>query len=82
MTDMRSTGNRNVSEITIRKYRGGDKAKVEHMFNDFEDFLASVDNLERLVRKRLLVKRGYGAAYLKKTLKDVSKGSGFFMSLK
>lgn len=65
-------------KLKIRRYRESDKVRVERMFDDFEDFLASIDNLGRLARKRSLIRRGYGAAYLKKTLREVSKGDGFF----
>ena len=66
------------SNVRIRRYRKADRADLEGMFEEFEGFLASIDSLNRLAGKKLLAKRGYGAAYLKKTLKEVSKNKGVF----
>ncbi len=66
------------TSVSIRKCRRSDNAVLELMFEDFADFLASVDDLDRLARRSALAKAGYGRMYLKMTLKDVSENGGAF----
>ncbi len=65
-------------EVAVRTYKESDRIVIARMFEDFQDFLASVDTLRRLVRKEALVKERYGNAYLQKTLEKVSSQDGIF----
>lgn len=57
--------------VTIRKYKPTDKEAIENFFDDFSDYIASMDPLKRLRRLR-----GYGKKYLRITLRDVEKKNG------
>lgn len=56
---------------TIRKYEPADKKIIENFFDDFLDFIASMDPLKRLRRLP-----GFGQKYLQTTLRDVQKKNG------
>jgi ribosomal protein S18 acetylase RimI-like enzyme len=64
--------------VRIRRYSNHDRAVIERMFENFQDYLASVDDIRRLVRKNALRRLDYGRAYLNKTLKDISENNGVF----
>ena len=68
----------NKIEIKIREYAKSDKKRIEELFVNFEDFLASVDNLKRLNRKRTLIKLQYGKVYLNNVNKLISEHKGVF----
>ncbi len=64
--------------IEIRKLEEKDMARVAPMFEDFQDFLASIDTLKRLKRKNILIDADYGYVYLRDTLKKIVKQNGVF----
>lgn len=68
----------NKTEIKIREYTNSDRKRIEELFVKFEDFLASIDNLKRLNRKRTLIKLKYGNVYLNNVNKLISKHKGIF----
>ena len=68
----------NKTEIKIREYTNSDKKRVEELFVNFEDFLASIDNLKRLNRRRTLIKLQYGKVYLNNVNKLISEHKGVF----
>ena len=68
----------NKTEIKIREYTNSDRKRIEELFVKFEDFLASIDNLKRLNRKRTLIKLKYGNIYLNNVNKLISKHKGIF----
>lgn len=57
--------------ITIRKYEPADKGTIENFFDDFSDYIASMDPLKRLRRLP-----GFGKKYLQITLRDVERKNG------
>lgn len=57
--------------VTIRNYKPADKGTIENYFNDFSDFIASMDPLKRLRRLP-----EFGQKYLQATLRDVEKKNG------
>jgi ribosomal protein S18 acetylase RimI-like enzyme len=59
--------------MKIRKYKSGDKEAIISLFEEFGDYYAKIDPLG-LCKK----KSGYGEAWLKDDLKEVSKNKGVF----
>lgn len=57
--------------VTIRNYKQADKGTIENYFDDFSDFIASMDPLKRLRRLP-----GFGQKYLQTTLRDVKRKNG------
>ncbi len=55
----------------IRPYEKSDAKEVSKLFDNFQDYLKSLDNVD-IVRRG----PGYGMKYLKMTLKSISKRSG------
>lgn len=60
-----------VTGIAIRAYKNADKNGVVKLFDDFQDYLMSIDNIG-IVSKAA----DYGNKYLKLTLERISDGKG------
>lgn len=59
--------------INIRKYRQTDRQAIIKLYDDFQDYLVTMDPIKRLRRLS-----GYGKITLQKTLSDVRKKNGIF----
>lgn len=57
--------------IIIRDYQDSDRPALEKLFDDFQDYLAALDPLDRLRRLP-----GYGEKYTEKILDGVKKNQG------
>jgi len=60
-------------DVTIREYQEEDRERLAELFDDFQDYLVSLDPLQRL---RHLP--GYGEEVLAKTLDEVQEKQGVF----
>ncbi len=63
-----------MNKYTYRDYIVQDNEKLISLMNDFQDYLLSIDPLNRLRRMS-----GYGESQLAKTLKDILKENGKFI---
>jgi ribosomal protein S18 acetylase RimI-like enzyme len=59
--------------ITIRNYTNEDKLSILGMFDDFQDYLISIDPLNRMRRMP-----GYAEVTLRQTLEEVTTNRGTF----
>ncbi len=59
--------------MTIRSYQPQDHSQIVTLFDEFQDYLVSLDPLQRLRRLP-----GYGEYYLQKTLDEVAANDGIF----
>lgn len=59
--------------MTIRSYQPHDQPQIVTLFEEFQDYLVSLDPLRGLRRLP-----GYGEYYLQKTLDDVAEHDGVF----
>jgi ribosomal protein S18 acetylase RimI-like enzyme len=63
-----------VNGLKIRPYQDNDSRAVCQMFEDFIDYLATLDPMGRVVKQA-----EYGKNYLDKTLKDLKNKDGVFL---
>ncbi len=67
-----------IKQIRIRKFKESDSAMLAHMFEDFQDSIASTDDLHELARKVKVARSGYGMIYLKNKLMEIRRNRGIF----
>ncbi|PWU23660.1 hypothetical protein C5B42_02265 [Candidatus Cerribacteria bacterium 'Amazon FNV 2010 28 9'] len=60
--------------MNIRPYTSTDQPQIVALFDDFQDYIVSLDPLKRLRRLD-----GYGQSYLEQTLQKIEKNKGAFL---
>lgn len=63
-----------MEDLVVRQFEDRDRLAVINLFNDFIDYMASIDPLKRTVRKA-----DYGEKYIEKTLKEINEKNGLFV---
>ncbi len=66
-----------IRQFRIRQFKESDGSTLVHLFEDFQDYIASTDYLRKLARKDKLAKSRYGIIYLKNTMKQIRKNRAF-----
>ncbi len=66
-----------MQNLTIQPYQNSDFQMTSQLFEDFMDYIVSLDKL-KITRKQL----NYGEKYLRKTIKAVETQNGLFLTAK